>query len=292
MPERRTVRIPSDQLPLELLETDPALLPGAADVSDPQASPGIAPAVDSEILVASPSSLGTPGLEALSALSDASLEDLTEEQRAAVTHAEGPLLIVAGAGTGKTRVITRRIAHLITTRRVRPEQVLALTFTERAAAEMEERVDQLVPYGFTQVWISTFHAFGERVLREHALHIGLSPDFRVLSRPEQVIFLRDRLFEFPLDHFRPLGDPTRHIDALVALFSRAKDEDVTPEEYLAYADRLVVEAEARPDDTALAEGARQHQELAAAYRVYQHLLAREGRVDFGDLITLTLRLLR
>src|SRR5262249_54404236 len=95
------------------------------------------------------------------------LEGLTDEQTAAVTHGAGPLLIVAGAGTGKTTVITRRIAHLITTRLARPEQILALTFTDRAAAEMEERVDRLVPYGFTQAWISTFHAFGDRVLREH-----------------------------------------------------------------------------------------------------------------------------
>src|SRR5207237_10176179 len=93
---------------------------------------------------------------------DAILEGLTGEQLAAVTHGEGPLLIVAGAGTGKTAVITRRIAHLITTRRARPEEILALTFTDRAAAEMEERVDRLVPYGYTQAWISTFHAFGDR----------------------------------------------------------------------------------------------------------------------------------
>src|SRR5437660_3307676 len=118
---------------------------------------------------------------------DAILEGLTEEQLAAVTHGEGPLLIVAGAGTGKTAVITRRIAHLITTRRARPEEILALTFTDRAAAEMEERVDRLVPYGYTQAWISTFHAFGDRVLRENALHLGLSPDFRVLTKPEQIM---------------------------------------------------------------------------------------------------------
>src|SRR5579884_3658453 len=171
---------------------------------------------------------GGPPTRTLSPSAEAILADLTPEQRAAVKHASGPLLIVAGAGTGMTRVITRRIAYLIATRRARPEQILALTFTDRAAAEMEERVDRLVPYGYTQAWIGTFHAFGDRVLREHALHVGLSPDFRVLSRAEQAIFLRERLFELPLDYFRPLGDPARHVDALVALFSRAKDEDVTP----------------------------------------------------------------
>jgi DNA helicase II / ATP-dependent DNA helicase PcrA len=220
------------------------------------------------------------------------LAGLTDEQHAAVTHGAGPLLIVAGAGTGKTQVITRRIAHLIATRAARPSEILALTFTDRAAAEMEERVDRFVPYGYTDAWISTFHAFGDRVLRENALHLGLSPDFRVLSRPEQVIFLRERLFRLPLDYFRPLGDPTRHVDALITLWSRAKDEDVTPADYAAYAERLAAEAAAKPDDTALAEQARQQRELAAAYGVYQTMLAEAGCVDFGDLIVLTLRLLR
>ena len=228
--------------------------------------------------------------EAAPAAVDAILGGLTDGQLTAVTHAEGPLLIVAGAGTGKTAVITRRIAHLITTRRVRPEQILALTFTDRAAAEMEERVDRLVPYGFTQAWISTFHAFGDRVLRENAVHLGLSPDFRVLTQAEQIIFLRERLFDLPLDYFRPLGDPTRHIASLVSLFSRAKDEDITPQAYAAYADRL--RAEVEPDNAAQVEQVRQQRELAAAYQAYQDLLARENRLDFGDLITLTLRLLR
>jgi len=119
------------------------------------------------------------------------LEGLNEEQKKAVTHGEGPLLIVAGAGTGKTQVITRRIAYLIATKRARPEEILALTFTDKAALEMEERVDVLVPYGYTDFWICTFHAFGDRVLKENALEIGLSPDFQVLSVPEQVIFFRE-----------------------------------------------------------------------------------------------------
>jgi len=87
------------------------------------------------------------------------LDGLNAAQQAAVMHGEGPLLVIAGAGTGKTTVIARRIAHLITSKRARPDQILALTFTEKAAAEMERRVDLLVPYGFTDTWISTFHAF-------------------------------------------------------------------------------------------------------------------------------------
>src|SRR5215207_6491637 len=109
------------------------------------------------------------------------LDGLNDGQRAAVTHGEGPLLIVAGAGTGKTQVITRRIAWLIATRRARPNQILALTFTEKAAAEMQVRVDQLVPYGYTDTTIGTFHAFGDRLIREYALELGLPADVRVLS---------------------------------------------------------------------------------------------------------------
>ncbi|HET6781455.1 MAG TPA: UvrD-helicase domain-containing protein, partial [bacterium] len=223
---------------------------------------------------------------------DRILTGLNSHQREAVTHEHGPLLIVAGAGTGKTAVITRRIAWLIATKRVRPSEILALTFTEKAATEMEERVDLLVPYGYTDVWISTFHAFGDRVLRDHALEMGLSPDFRVLSRPEQVIFFRERLFEFPLEYYRPLGDPTRYIEALIALFSRAKDEDTGPAEYLAYAEDVVRQAEADPGNRELGDRARQQLEVARTYVRYQEMLAKEGLVDFGDLITLTLRLFR
>ncbi len=164
----------------------------------------------------------------LSTAEERILEGLNEAQREAVVHGEGPLLIIAGAGTGKTTVLTRRIAHLIATKRARPEEILALTFTEKAAAEMAERVDQLIPWGYAETAISTFHAFGDRVLRESALEAGLDPQFRVLSQPEQVIFLRERLFRLPLDRFRPLGDPTRHLAALATLVSRAKDEDVSP----------------------------------------------------------------
>ncbi len=169
---------------------------------------------------------------------DALLAGLNPEQRRAVTHAEGPLLVVAGAGTGKTQVITRRIAWLIATRRAKPSEILALTFTDQAADEMQMRVDQLVPYGYTDTAISTFHAFGDRLVREFALELGLPPDVRVLSRPETVVFLRERLFELELDEYRPLGDPTRFLDALATLFSRAKDEDVSPDAYLAHAGRL------------------------------------------------------
>jgi DNA helicase-2/ATP-dependent DNA helicase PcrA len=220
------------------------------------------------------------------------LEGLNPAQRAAVTHAAGPLLIVAGAGTGKTTVLSRRIAWLIATRRARPEEILALTFTDKAALEMEERVDVLVPYGYADVRISTFHAFGDWLLRENALEVGLTPAVRVLNRAEQIIFLRARLFDLPLAHYRPLGDPTRHLHALVGLFGRAKDEDVTPEAFLAHAEALAAEAAAHPEDAAGRDRAARAAELARAYAAYQTLMAREGLVDFGDQIVYALRLFR
>jgi len=223
---------------------------------------------------------------------DRILEGLNEAQRRAVTHDTGPLLIVAGAGTGKTTVITRRIAWLIATRRARPDEILALTFTDKAAAEMEERVDTLVPYGYADVEIATFHAFGDRILREHALEIGLTPDFRVLNRAEQTIFFRDRLFELPLAHYRPLGDPTRHLQALITLISRCKDEDISPEEYQAHAGRLEREAAAAVDYEEARERAAQQRELAATYAKYEELMTRDGCVDFGDQIVQVLRLFR
>ena len=107
---------------------------------------------------------------------------------------------------------------------------------------MAVRVDQLVPYGYTDTAISTFHAFGDRLIREYALELGLPTDVRVLTRPEVVIFLREHLFEFELDAYRPLGDPTRFLAALATLFSRCKDEDISPADYLAHADRVAAEA--------------------------------------------------
>ncbi|HEX2765727.1 MAG TPA: ATP-dependent DNA helicase [Candidatus Limnocylindria bacterium] len=220
------------------------------------------------------------------------LADLTARQRKAVTHGEGPLLIVAGAGTGKTTVITRRIAWLIAEKRATPSEILALTFTDRAADEMVERVDRLVPYGHNDADVGTFHAFGDRLLREHAMEAGLSDRSTVLGRAEQIIFLREHLFELPLERYRPLGDPTRFLSALVTLISRLRDEDVTPDEYLAYSRRLADASAADPDDEALAERAANHTELAGTYAAYERLMRANDRLDFGDQVTLALRLLR
>ena len=217
--------------------------------------------------------------------------ELTDAQREAVEHGEGPLLIVAGAGTGKTLVITHRIAHLITSKLARPEEVLALTFTEKAASEMSERVDLLLPYGFAHVPISTFHAFGDKILREFGLELGLNPDAQVLSQAEQVIFFRGHLFEFPLKHYRPLSDPTRFIQAMLNVISRAKDEDISPDAYQRYVKDLESKLSELNDET-LREELEKQKEVAETYTIYQSLMAKEGKLDFGDQVALVLKLLR
>ena len=156
------------------------------------------------------------------------LEGLNAEQRQAVTHMTGPLLIIAGAGTGKTTVITRRIAWLLQEKKLSTDEILALTFTEKAAGEMEERIDQLLPFGYMDLWVSTFHSFCERVLKQHAIDIGLPPDFTILDSTDQALLVREHIDEFDLDYYKPLGNPTKFIHALLSHFSRAKDEGISP----------------------------------------------------------------
>ncbi len=220
------------------------------------------------------------------------LEGLNKEQLEAVTHSQGPLLIIAGAGTGKTSVITRRIAWLIANGLAKTDEILALTFTEKAASSMQERVDILVPYGYTDIWISTFHAFGDRILRENAFFCGLNPDFKVLTQSEAIVFFRENLFKFALDHFRPLADPTRFIADLIQIFSRARDEDISCEEYLAHARELAIKAKSSPSDPAFNENASVQLEIANAYCRYQELLSGEGLLDFANLFYLALNMLR
>jgi DNA helicase II / ATP-dependent DNA helicase PcrA len=236
------------------------------------------------------------------------LKDLNNEQRAAVTHAGGPLLIVAGAGTGKTTVITRRIAWLIQEGLAKPEEILALTFTDKAALEMEERVDKLLPMGFVNVLVSTFHGFGQSVLQDWGLEIGVPNTFRLLTQAEQWMLVRRNLDRFKLDYYKPLGNPTRFIHALIQHFSRAKDEEVYPDDYLKLADakrldtgatefvkkgkrkRKAAAAEALPDGDEMES--QRLTEVAEAYKTYQDLLHKEGVLDFGDLINYALKLFR
>lgn len=218
------------------------------------------------------------------------LDGLNEEQRRAVTHSDGPLLIVAGAGTGKTTVITQRIAWLIEQGLCKPEEVLALTFTDKAAGEMEERVDRLLPYGYVNLWISTFHSFCERILKRHAFDIGLPNEFTLLDQTASWLLMKKHFDRFELEYYRPLGNPTKFMHALIKHFSRAKDEAIMPDRYGDYAQLLALNA-----DSACPEGLDEHKriaELANAYHVYQQLLLENGSMDFGDLILSTVRLFR
>lgn len=210
------------------------------------------------------------------------LKGLNKEQKEAVIYESGPLLLIAGAGTGKTTVITKRIAYLINERKVLPEEILALTFTDKAAAEMEERIDELVLLGAFDTWISTFHSFGDRVLRENALDLGLPSDFKVLTFPEQMVFLKENLFDLDLKILKPLSNPTRYLEALLRLFSRLKDEDISPKEYLEF-------VETKKEATKEWE---KQNEIAKAYEKYQEVMMKNGFLDFGDQILLTLRLFR
>lgn len=220
------------------------------------------------------------------------LRDLSADQRRAVEHGEGPLLVIAGAGTGKTHVITARIVHLIRRGAAKPHEILALTFTEKAAATMQERVDLSTPLGMNDAAIRTFHAFGDEAFREFALELGRAGELRVLSPAEQVIFVREHLYELPLRRYRPAGDPLRHVRALLDLFGRARDDDISPERYRAFARGLRAVAASADDPVAAADEADSQEELAAAYAAYTELKQKAGVIDFGDQIALTLELLR
>ncbi|MBU0501752.1 MAG: ATP-dependent helicase [Candidatus Margulisbacteria bacterium] len=216
------------------------------------------------------------------------IKGLNPQQKRAVVHGRGPLLIIAGAGTGKTSVLIRRIAYLIDTKKAEPGEILALTFTDKAAEEMEARVDRLVPYGYIDISISTFHAFGDRVLRDHAIDLGLTPDYRVLSAAEQQVFFREHIFDFALKFYKSLSDPTRHIEALLKVISRAQDEDVSPERY----ERWAVGKEEEKEEEAGEEEVERQLEVARVYQKYQKLKAVHGFVDFADQVGLALKLFR
>src|SRR3990167_5681631 len=210
---------------------------------------------------------------------------LNKQQLEAVKYGDGPLLIIAGAGTGKTTVITERIKHLVLKKNVQPSEILALTFTQKAAFEMEERVDQAMPYGYTQMWISTFHSFCDRVLRSESIHIGLNPSYKLLTEAESILTLRKNLFQFELDYFRPLGNPHKFLQGLLGHFSRLKDEDISPQEYLEYAKKLKIKSQ-DPEEI------KKTLELANAFKKYEDLKVKEGLMDFADLISNTLKLFR
>ncbi|MBI2267985.1 MAG: ATP-dependent helicase [Candidatus Blackburnbacteria bacterium] len=207
---------------------------------------------------------------------------LNDQQRVAVQYGEGSLLIIAGAGTGKTTVITERVKYLILERNVLSSELLALTFTEKASREMEERVDVAMPYGYAQMWISTFHSFGDRILRNEAVHIGLDPRYRLITEAEAIRFIREHLFEFELVYFRPLGNPTRFLSGMFQHFCRLKDEDICAFDYVKWAEKQ--KGRGRENEKWL--------ELAHAYFKYEELKNKYSVMDFSDLISNTLKLFR
>ncbi len=214
---------------------------------------------------------------------------LNLEQKKAIEHSVGPLLIIAGAGTGKTTVITQRINHLIKEGLAKPEEILALTFTDKAAKEMEDRVDKMMPYGYTQMWISTFHGFCDTLLRQEGLAIGLVPSFKLMTESESILFLRRNLFKLNLEYFRPLGSPNKFLEALLTHFSRLQDEDITPSEYLKFA-----KAQNNKKSASIEEKLENKKtlELAETFASYSRLKQKDGTLDFSDIIAQTLFLLR
>ncbi|MDP3941239.1 MAG: ATP-dependent DNA helicase [bacterium] len=226
---------------------------------------------------------------------------LNEEQKAAVTHGDGPLLIIAGAGTGKTTVITERIKHLVLQKNIPPSALLALTFTEKAASEMETRIDQILPYGYTQMWIQTFHGFCDRVLRNEAIHMGLTPSYTLMTEAEALLFLKKNIFAFQLDYFRPLGNPMKFLQGMLQHFSRIKDDDIGPEQYLKFAKQIANGKSQMANGKLNAKrltlnaedsDAKKTVELANAFKKYEELKAKKDVMDFSDLISNTLKLFR
>jgi len=215
---------------------------------------------------------------------------LNKEQTEAIKYKNGPLLIIAGAGTGKTMVISERIKHLILSKAAKPNEILALTFTEKAAKEMEERVDIAMPYGYTQMWISTFHSFCDKVLRSEALHIGLDPRYKLMTEAETVQLIRNNIFKFGLEYFRPLGNPTKFVAGMVQHFSRLQDEDVVPNEYIYWLKVKKEKVGVKSEDEKMEF--KKWKELASAYKTYDELKIKERVMDFGDLIVKTLELFR
>jgi DNA helicase II / ATP-dependent DNA helicase PcrA len=194
------------------------------------------------------------------------LDGLNDAQRLAVLATEGPTLIVAGAGSGKTRVLTHRIAHLIKDRRVPPTAVLAITFTNKAAREMQERLRQLVGPVVKAMWVSTFHSACVRILRRSGSHLGYTSSFSIYDEGDAERLMAQVVRQLDYDPKRLPARSMRHG------VSAAKDQLIDPE---MLADRAVGWFEKK---------------VAEAYRLYQRRLAESNAVDFDDLIMQTVRL--
>ncbi|MDP2821012.1 MAG: UvrD-helicase domain-containing protein [bacterium] len=210
---------------------------------------------------------------------ESNLKNLNKEQKQAVIYKQGPVLIIAGAGTGKTAVIAQRVVYLIEKKLAKPEEILALTFTDKAAEEMVERVDDLLSFGYADLWISTFHSFCERILRENGLDIGISTDFKLLDETSAWLLVRQNLNRFKFDYYKQLGNPNKFIQALISHFSRCKDQEIYPDDYLSFAKKQK-------------EDKKRLNEVAETYKTYQDLLLENNCLDFGDLINFCLELFK
>lgn len=196
------------------------------------------------------------------------LETLNPQQKAAVTHVSGPLLVIAGAGSGKTRVLTYRIAYLIRQGFARPDQILAVTFTNKAAQEMKDRVAALIGGLAKGIWVSTFHSACVQILRAHADKLGYSRNFQIFDTADQLVVAKEALQELNLDpkHFEP--------KAILAGISSAKNELIDPTTY---------------EDNAADYWQRQ---VSRVYQLYQQKLVQNNSMDFDDLIMQTVQLFR
>ncbi|MDQ1483805.1 MAG: ATP-dependent helicase UvrD/PcrA [Actinomycetota bacterium] len=197
------------------------------------------------------------------------LEGLNPQQRAAVTHQGSPLLIVAGAGSGKTRVLAHRIAHLLAAREVRPGQILAITFTNKAAGEMRDRVASLIGARSRGMWVSTFHSACVRILRREASHVGLKSTFSIYDAADSQRLMGMVLRDLDLDpkRYRPR--------AFSAQVSNLKNELIDDETY----------------SSGLGEASHHERMVAEAYRMYQARLRQANALDFDDLIMTTVNIL-
>lgn len=196
-------------------------------------------------------------------------DTLNEQQREAVFYTEGPLLILAGAGSGKTRVLTHRTAYLIEEKGVNPYHIMAITFTNKAAGEMRERIDRLVGYGSESIWVSTFHSTCVRILRRHIDRIGYDTNFTIYDSEDSKSLMKDICKRLNID------TKIYKERSLLSAISSAKDELITPTEFALRA-------------TAASDYAKRKQ--AEVYREYQEALHKNNALDFDDLIVKTVEL--
>ena len=212
---------------------------------------------------------------------------LDPSQEEAAHAPRGPMLLEAGPGTGKTRTLVGRIVFLLE-HGVPPTAILALTFSNRAAEEMRSRVADAKSEDASRIWIGTFHAFGLELMRKYGTHLGLPARVSVQDPSDSIAMLEGMLSDLKLDHYQNLYDPAFYLRDIMAAISRAKDELVGPEEYLALAERMLDEATTSDE----MEAAEKAVEVSRVYQAYQEALDREHLLDFGDLISKSVSLLR